>query len=106
MKAFTVGSFCRSLSVPSPAGGITQNVGRHELVRRPALASAKTNRVSSTGTAVGVAGWPEQPFLACPHFGPRTGSYWGRTGPDSACFRGSPVFARVGIQFESHLGHA
>ncbi len=42
----------------------------------------------------------------CPHFGLRIGSYWGRIGPDSACFRGSPVFARAGMQFESHLGHS
>jgi hypothetical protein len=28
----------------------------------------------------------------------------GRTGPDSAFFRGRPVFAG-GMQFESHLGH-
>ena len=33
------------------------------------------------------------------------GSYVGRIGPDSACFRGSPVFAGEGMQFESHLGH-
>jgi hypothetical protein len=39
------------------------------------------------------------------HFGLRTGSYWCRTGPYSACFRGSPVFAGEGMQFESHLGH-
>jgi hypothetical protein len=30
----------------------------------------------------------------------------GRIGPDSACFRGSPVIARAGMQFESHLGHS
>jgi hypothetical protein len=42
----------------------------------------------------------------CPHFGCRTGSYWGRIGPDSACFRGSPAFAGEGMQFESHLGHS
>ena len=41
----------------------------------------------------------------CPHFGLRIGSYMGRIGPDSACFRGRPVFARAGMQFESHLGH-
>jgi hypothetical protein len=41
----------------------------------------------------------------CPHFRLRTGSYWGRIGPDSVCFRGSPVFARAGMRFESHLGH-
>ena len=35
----------------------------------------------------------------------RIGSYVGRAGPDSACFRGSPVFAGEGMQFESHLGH-
>jgi hypothetical protein len=39
------------------------------------------------------------------HFGLRIGSYWGRIGPDSGCFRGSPVFAGEGMQFESHLGH-
>ena len=32
----------------------------------------------------------------------RTG---GRTGPDSLCFGGSPVFAGERMQFESHLGH-
>ena len=42
----------------------------------------------------------------CAHFGRRTGAYWGRIGPDSACFRGIPVFAGAGMQFESHLGHA
>ena len=41
----------------------------------------------------------------CPHFGLRTGSYIGRTGPDSACFRDFPVFVRAGMQSESHLGH-
>ena len=40
------------------------------------------------------------------HFLPRIGSYWCRIGPDSACCRGSPVFARAGMQFESHLGHS
>ena len=42
----------------------------------------------------------------CPHFGSRTGSYRGRTGPDSLCFGGSPVFAGTGTRFESHLGHS
>ena len=42
----------------------------------------------------------------CPHFGSRTGPYWCRTGPDSVCFGGSPVFARAGTRFESHLGHS
>lgn len=42
----------------------------------------------------------------CPHFGRRIGSYVGRIGPDSACFRGPPVFAGAGIPFESHLGHS
>jgi hypothetical protein len=42
----------------------------------------------------------------CPHSGLRIGSYWGRIGPDSACFRRSPVLARAGMQFESHLGHS
>ena len=41
----------------------------------------------------------------CPHFGSRTGSDWCRTGPDSVCFGGSPVFARAGTRLESHLGH-
>jgi hypothetical protein len=41
----------------------------------------------------------------CPHFPPRTASYSRRTGPDSACFRHFPAFARLGIPFESHLGH-
>ena len=41
----------------------------------------------------------------CPHFGSRTGPYRCRTGPDSVCFGGSPVFARAGTRFESHLGH-
>jgi len=41
----------------------------------------------------------------CPHFGLRTGSYRARIGPDSACLQGSPVFARAGTRFESHLGH-
>ncbi|RKR13722.1 hypothetical protein C8D78_3382 [Arthrobacter oryzae] len=39
------------------------------------------------------------------HFGRRTPSYVGRIGPDSLCFRVSPVFAEEGMQFESHLGH-
>ena len=34
-----------------------------------------------------------------------SGRIWCRIGPDSACFRGSPVFAGEGMQFESHLGH-
>jgi hypothetical protein len=42
----------------------------------------------------------------CPHFGSRIGPYIGRTGSDCRCFRGSPVFAGVGMQFESHLGHS
>jgi len=41
----------------------------------------------------------------CPHFGLRTGSNSPRIGPDSACLQGSPVFARAGTRFESHLGH-
>ena len=36
----------------------------------------------------------------------RIGPYQSRIGPDSACFRGSPVFAGEGMQFESHLGHS
>jgi hypothetical protein len=39
------------------------------------------------------------------HFGLWIGSYWCRTGLDSLCFREFPVLARVGMQFESHLGH-
>jgi hypothetical protein len=42
----------------------------------------------------------------CPHFGCLTGLYWCRTGPDSACSGGSPVFAGPGTRFESHLGHS
>ena len=41
----------------------------------------------------------------CPHFGSRTGPYGRRTGPDSVCLGGSPVFARAGTRFESHRGH-
>ena len=41
----------------------------------------------------------------CPHIWLRTGPYIGRIGPDSACFREFPVFARAGMRFESHLGH-
>ena len=41
----------------------------------------------------------------CPHFGSRTGPYRRRTGPDSVCMGGTPVFARAGTRFESHLGH-
>jgi hypothetical protein len=54
-------------------------------------------------------GWRRRANLGCgqcPHFGSRTGSYVGRFGPDSACFRGSPGFAGAGMQFESHLGHS
>jgi hypothetical protein len=39
-------------------------------------------------------------------FGLRIGSYVGRIGRDSACFREFPVFTREGMQFESHLGHS
>lgn len=39
------------------------------------------------------------------HFGLWTGSYIGRTGPSTACFRDFPVFARPGSWFESDLGH-
>ncbi len=42
----------------------------------------------------------------CPHFWLRTGSYIGRTGSYSVCFREFPVFARAGMRFESHLGHS
>ena len=41
----------------------------------------------------------------CAHPGLRIGSYWCRTGPDSVCFGGRPVFAGAGTRFESHLGH-
>jgi hypothetical protein len=41
----------------------------------------------------------------CAHLGLRIGSYWGRIGPDWRCLRGSPLFARPGVRFESHLGH-
>jgi hypothetical protein len=42
----------------------------------------------------------------CAHFGLRIGSYVDRIGLDSAGFRGSPVLAGEGMQFESHLGHS
>jgi hypothetical protein len=60
---------------------------------------------------VGCGRWSESfeagkvPCAHCAHLGPRTGPYVGRIGPDSAGFRGSPVSARSGMQFESHLGH-
>ncbi|GAP56839.1 hypothetical protein AHiyo6_34040 [Arthrobacter sp. Hiyo6] len=60
MNAFTVGRFCRSLGALSLAGGITQNVGRREPVRCPKFASGDTNRVPSTGSAVGVAACAER----------------------------------------------
>ena len=41
----------------------------------------------------------------CAHLCRRTGSYSGRTGSDSGGFLEFPVFARVGMRFESHLGH-
>jgi hypothetical protein len=37
--------------------------------------------------------------------GLRTGSRVSRIGPDSLWFREFPVFAKAGMQFESHLGH-
>jgi hypothetical protein len=40
------------------------------------------------------------------HLGLRIGSYWFRTGPDSVFFLEFSVFARGGMQFESHLGHS
>lgn len=49
MRVSTVGWFCRSLGVRSLAGGIGHNVGRHEPVRCPTVACAKTNRVPSAG---------------------------------------------------------
>ena len=47
----------------------------------------------------------DRPF---PGFGAdvRTGPYSPRIGPDSACFRGSPLFVGAGTRFESHLGHS
>lgn len=42
----------------------------------------------------------------CPHSGRRIRSYCLRIASDSACFRGLPMIARPGMQFESHLGHA
>ena|GEM_PF-6667600 len=42
----------------------------------------------------------------CPHFSPLTGPYNRRTGPDSPGFRDFPAMTRVGIAFESHLGHS
>ena len=51
MTAFTVGWFCRSWGVRSLAGGIGHNVGRHEPVRCPIGACAKTNRVPLGGGA-------------------------------------------------------
>ena len=40
------------------------------------------------------------------HFSLRIRSYIGRIGPDCLCFLDFPVFARVGMRFESHLGHS
>ena len=51
MKAFTVGWFCRSLCAPSLAGGITQNVGRREPVRRPIFCQRKDKPRSLSGGA-------------------------------------------------------
>ena len=61
---------------------------------------------------VGCGRWTESLKLRiwgcgqCPHFGPRTGPYWGRIGPDSLCFAEFPMIAGAGMQFESHLGYA
>jgi hypothetical protein len=41
----------------------------------------------------------------CPHFQLQIASDGRLTRPDSPFFRGSLVFARPGMQFESHLGH-
>ena len=49
--------------------------------------------------------WQKRGCGQCPHIRFRTGPYIGRIGSDSACFRGSLVFARAGVRFESHLGH-
>ena len=53
----------------------------------------------------GASRWSKRGCVHCPHFGLRIGSNEARIGPDSACFRGSPLFAEPGMQFESHLGH-
>ena len=49
MRFCIVGRVFQSLSACSRAGGLTQNVGRREPVRRRSVASAKTNRIPSAG---------------------------------------------------------
>jgi hypothetical protein len=59
----------------------------------------------SARLAWGVHRRPNLGCAHCAHFASRTGSYKGRIGPDSTCFRDFPTFAGAGMQFESHLGH-
>ena len=44
--------------------------------------------------------------VQCAHYGLRIGSFINWTRSDWLCFRGGPVFAGEGMQFESHLGHS
>ncbi len=90
------------------SGGATRSRPRLNLSGGIGFFTAKKRRTRSVrGAAVlgKASGGERRGCGQCPHLGLRIRSYIGRTGPDSARFRRSPVFARAGIRFESHLGH-
>jgi hypothetical protein len=77
------------------------------LLARSASATMAKDDDGAVGGAVPRTslGFDEMGCVQSTHFGLRIGSYWVRIAPDSVCFRSFPVFARSGMQFESHLGH-
>jgi hypothetical protein len=88
---------------------VTHHVGRGEPVHSPALYSARKSRVHSVRNAVGVTRASEWEIWGV-HIVHTLGVGLGRGGAGLARIPHvsgeSPVSARAGMQFESHLGHA
>jgi hypothetical protein len=106
MKSFFVEWSCWPLHVPSLAGGVEHNMEGANAAVVPAQTKKPRSLSGGVRLSFGVLGRANLECAHCAHFRRRTWPYRGRIGPDSACFRGCPVFAGSGMQFESHLGHS
>jgi hypothetical protein len=72
--------------------------------RKPRVRPRRVPGRGSAAVACTGAEWAKRSVYKVHTLGFGSGSYRGRIGPDSACFRGCPMIAREGMQFQSHLG--
>lgn len=74
-------------------------------IRKAPVAECGAAAFLAWGVRLNAQDWRKVACGHCPHSWLRRGPYSPRTAQESACFRGNPVVSRLGMRFESHLGH-